>query len=115
MSLDIEMRGQTTIYSIAGSLDAACVAQARDLAMDVIATSDGGPQVFDGSGVSFMDSSGLGFLVSMFKQSRSYKRPFALAGLHGQPLETLQYLKIDKVVPNYPDLETALAAVTAQT
>ncbi len=110
MSLEIEIRGQTAVYSIDGALDAECVAHARELAMDVIATSSG-PQVFDGSGVTFMDSSGLGFLVSMFKQSRSCGRPFALAGLRGQPLETLKYLKIDRVVPNFADLEAAMAAV----
>ena len=109
--IEIRVHGQHTVYEAVGDLDSESVAQLRSVVMDVIETAAGG-HVIDCSGLEFVDSSGVGLLVSMFKQARAFRQPLVLAGLQGQPLETLQMLKIDQTIPGYPNLQEALQALS---
>lgn len=48
--------------------------------------------------VTFIDSSGIGALVFLFKRLRTTKHTLRLHGVQGQPLELIQYLRIDKSI-----------------
>lgn len=48
--------------------------------------------------VTFIDSSGIGALVFLFKRLRTSKCVLRLHGVNGQPLELIQYLRIDKSI-----------------
>lgn len=48
--------------------------------------------------VTFIDSSGIGALVFLFKRLRASRCVLRLHGVNGQPLELIQYLRIDKSI-----------------
>jgi anti-sigma B factor antagonist len=66
--------------------------------------------VLDMSGVSFLDSAGVGALVSLFVHRRNVGKSFALAGLTQQGMAVLQVAGLVKLLPNFPTVEAALAA-----
>lgn len=66
--------------------------------------------VLDMSGVSFLDSAGVGALVSLFVHRRNLGKSFALAGLTQQGMAVLQVAGLVKLLPNFPTVEAALAA-----
>ena len=68
--------------------------------------------VLDMSGVSFMDSAGIGALVSLFVHRRNAGKSFAIAGLTRQGNAVLQVAGLTKLLPNFPTVDAALAAKT---
>jgi anti-sigma B factor antagonist len=68
--------------------------------------------VLDMSGVSFMDSAGIGALVSLFVHRRNAGKSFAIAGLTQQGNAVLQVAGLTKLLPNFPTVDAALAAKT---
>jgi len=65
--------------------------------------------VLDMSGVSFLDSAGVGALVSLFVHRRNLGKSFAIAGLTQQGMAVLQVAGLVKLLPNFPTVEAALA------
>ena len=66
--------------------------------------------VLDMSGVSFLDSSGVGALVSLFVSRRHAAKTMALAGLTKQGVAVLQVSGLTKLIPAYPTVEEAASA-----
>jgi anti-sigma B factor antagonist len=66
--------------------------------------------VLDMSGVSFLDSAGVGALVSLFVHRRSLGKTFAIAGLTQQGTAVLQVAGLTRLLPNFPTVEAALEA-----
>lgn len=66
--------------------------------------------VIDGSGLSFVDSSGLGCFVSIYKQAQKQGRSFTLVGLPAPILDVIVITKLDRILKIYPgSLEAFLA------
>jgi anti-sigma B factor antagonist len=65
--------------------------------------------VIDMSGVSFLDSAGVGALVSLFVSRRNHGKTLALAGLTQQGNAVMQVSGLLKLLPTYPSVEAALA------
>ena len=68
--------------------------------------------VLDMSGVSFLDSAGVGALASLFVHRRHGGQLFALAALTQQGNAVLQVAGLTKLLPNFPTVEAALVAKT---
>jgi anti-sigma B factor antagonist len=66
--------------------------------------------VLDMSGVSFLDSSGVGALVSLFVSRKHIGKTIALAALTRQGEAVLQVSGLIKLIPAYPTVEDAAAA-----
>jgi anti-sigma B factor antagonist len=66
--------------------------------------------VLDMSAVSFLDSAGVGALVSLFVHRRNQGKSFAIAGLTKQGIAVLQVAGLMKLLPNFATVEDALAA-----
>jgi anti-sigma B factor antagonist len=64
--------------------------------------------VLDMSGVTFLDSAGVGALVSLFVHRRNTGKSFALAGLTQQGMAVMQVAGLTKLVPIFPTVEAAL-------
>jgi anti-sigma B factor antagonist len=64
--------------------------------------------VLDMSGVSFVDSSGVGALVSLFVTRKHSGKTMALASLTKQAIAVLQVSGILKLIPTYPTAEAAV-------
>lgn len=65
--------------------------------------------VLDMSGVSFLDSAGVGALVSLFVHRRHHGQSLAIAALTQQGMAVLQVAGLVKLLPTYPTVEAALA------
>lgn len=66
--------------------------------------------VLDMSGVSFLDSAGVGALVSLLVHRRHGGQSFALAALTQQGMAVLQVAGLAKLLPSFPTVEAALEA-----
>ena len=67
--------------------------------------------ILDMSRVSFLDSAGVGALVQLFVHRRGKSQKFALAALTKQGTAVLQVSGLVKLLPNFPTIEDASAAV----
>ena len=65
--------------------------------------------VLDMSGVSFMDSAGVGSLVSLFVSRRSQGKTFALAALTPQGTAVVTVAGLQNLLPVYKTVEEAVA------
>ncbi len=75
-----------------------------------IATMRGDPSerlVLDMSGVSFLDSAGVGSLVQLFVHRRALGKAFALAALNGQGTAVMQVSGLTKLLPIYGSVDEA--------
>jgi anti-sigma B factor antagonist len=77
--------------------------------MSTMRTEPASRLVLDMSGVSFLDSAGVGALVSLFVSRRNNGKTLALAALTQQGTAVMQVSGLLKLLPVYPSVETALA------
>jgi anti-sigma B factor antagonist len=66
--------------------------------------------VLDLAAVEFIDSAGIGALVSLFKRARLVQGDVKIAGLKGQPREIFRLLRFDRAFELYDTPERALEA-----
>lgn len=66
-------------------------------------------RVVDLSEVEFLDSAGVGVLVSVFKNARASGASAAFAGLQPSVRAVLALIRLDSLFDVYPDAESALA------
>ena len=66
--------------------------------------------ILDMSGVSFLDSAGVGALVQIFVHRRSKGQSFTLTGLTKQGSAVIQVAGLSKLLPIYGTVADALAA-----
>ena len=69
--------------------------------------------VLDMSGVAFLDSSGVGALVSLFVTRKHAGKTMAMASLTKQAIAVLQVSGILKLIPTYPTVEAAVVGAAA--
>ncbi|WP_136680304.1 STAS domain-containing protein [Neptunomonas sp. XY-337] len=81
---------------IEGSLDALAVEILRPR-FDTLVQEEHDVTI-DMSEINFIDSSGIGAIVFLFKRLRALGRKLCLNGVHGQPLELLKHLRIDQSI-----------------
>ena len=67
--------------------------------------------ILDMSKCSFLDSAGVGALVSLFVSRRNHGKKMSLAGLTSQGQAVMQVSGLIKLLPLYPLVEDAVAAV----
>lgn len=96
----------TVIIALDGEFDALAVADARSMLEGIVANSTVNV-VMDFTNVSFLDSSGVGCVVFLFKRLYAAKRSLTLVGLHDQPQRLIQSLRIDRAIPIKPSFEAA--------
>jgi anti-sigma B factor antagonist len=65
--------------------------------------------ILDMSGVSFLDSAGVGALVSIFVSRRNHSKTLALAALTQQGNAVMQVSGLLKLLPVYPSVEEAVS------
>lgn len=65
--------------------------------------------VMDLSGVTFLDSAGVGALVSLFVNRRNQKKALALTALPPQALAVVTVAGLQNLLPIYKTLDEALA------
>jgi anti-anti-sigma factor len=94
-SLTVRLKGKLSIETVHGFITAMRPEPAAHLILDM-------------SGLSFLDSAGVGALVTLFVSRRNQRRTFALAALTVQSTAVLQVAGLMKLLPVYPSVAQAL-------
>jgi anti-sigma B factor antagonist len=98
--------GATVIRPI-GHLDMLAAADFKALVASVV-QSEPAVVVVDLSEVEFVDSSGLGAIISGLRTSREAGSDFRIAGPRAQVRTVLELTSIDRILPPYVNLKAAL-------
>lgn len=96
------------ILQLTGPLDIEAVEHARESFKALTERVKKG-LVVDMSGVTFMDSSGVGALVFMYKRLTAEHRTLHLVGLNNQPLKLVQLLRINRTIPTHTSIQDFMA------
>jgi anti-sigma B factor antagonist len=94
-----------TIYKAAGKLSLETVSEF----IQKLRPETAAHMVLDLSGVSFLDSAGVGSLVSLFVSRRNQKKTFALASLSPQSAAVVTVAGLQKLLPIHNTVEEAVA------
>ena len=98
MQMEIEAAGDKLTARIKGELDHHSAAQAR-AQLDALLTDERIRELrIDLRGLTFMDSSGLGVLVTLHKMTQEKNGSLTLIGVQGMVKELLQRTRLDKVL-----------------
>jgi anti-sigma B factor antagonist len=98
-----------TVIEATGRLDMVAAPQLKALVNSAIGEART-PVVVELSQVQFMDSTGLGALISGLRATRQVGSDLRIAGATAQVLSVLTMTRIDRVIPPYRTVEDALGA-----
>jgi anti-sigma B factor antagonist len=106
--------GEWVVVAVSGEVDMATGPALRDNLLSVLA--DGTPRiVLDLSGVTFMDSSGLGALLGSQRRARLLDGEIRLGAPSDRVLEILRLTNLDRVFDVHPTVAAATGADGAET
>ncbi|TMC83236.1 MAG: STAS domain-containing protein [Chloroflexi bacterium] len=110
MALDVQTRqteGGISVVVPTGRLDVAGAPALKDAIGELV--KNGPPRVvIDMEGISFVDSTGLGSVISALKQVRGSQGDLRLAAPNQQVRVVLELTTLDRVFPYYATVEEAL-------
>jgi anti-sigma B factor antagonist len=104
-----QQHGEVTVLKILGQLDALTEDQMFAKIEDLVLRNKT-RLVIDIFKLEFVDSAGIGALVSLFKRMRLLKGDAKILGLGGQPREIFKLLRLDKAFECFDALDKALAS-----
>ncbi|TMC54133.1 MAG: STAS domain-containing protein [Chloroflexi bacterium] len=111
LSLDVQTRqtdGGVAVIVPSGRLDVAGAPALKD-AISQLAKNGPPKVVIDMEGISFVDSTGLGSVISALKEIRNSQGELRLAAPNQQVRVVLELTTLDRVFPYYATVEEALA------
>jgi anti-sigma B factor antagonist len=103
-----EHRGSVTILTLKGNLDAITVPELKP-EIDSIVAEKRTACVVDLAGLTLIDSSGVGAIVSLFKRVRALGGDVKVSGVTAQPKEIFRLLRLDRALDIHPSTEEAIA------
>ena len=110
MALEVETRqveNGVTVVAATGRLDVAGAPALKDAISEAV--KNGPPRVvIDMGGISFVDSTGLGSVISALKQVLGSQGELRLAAPNQQARVVLELTTLDRVFPYYATVEDAL-------
>jgi anti-sigma B factor antagonist len=102
----------TAVIEIAGDVTAACDAQLKDAHQQ--ATDLGARGILlDFSGLEYMNSGGIGMLVTLLVRTQRQRQQLAAVGLSEHYQQIFELTRIDEAIILYPDEAAALSAMSS--
>ncbi|MBN2051396.1 MAG: STAS domain-containing protein [Spirochaetales bacterium] len=108
------LSAERSLIHLAGRLTAANAGAVKKELLDIVAQGKK-ELIFDLSGVSFMDSSGLSVFVSLLRATGERKGWIKLAALKELPAEVFRLTLLDRIIDLYTDVESALRTADSNT
>ena len=101
-----DLNGGIAVIQLVGRLNMASAVHLREAVTSIV--DSGRTRVaIDMSGVDFLDSSGLGAIISALKTTRQAGGDLRIAAPTGQAKLVLQLTNLDRILTAYDDAETA--------
>lgn len=101
MSISFETHPNGQLIRVLGPLDAAAAEDARRVFLEVLDAGTGEVGL-DLSATDFLDSSGIGAIVFLYKRLVLQGRILTLHNLAGQPKDLIGLLRLDRTIPTAP-------------
>ena len=86
------------LIRLCGEMDAPGCAKIRPV-LEQISHTENINIVLELSQISFLDSSGIGAIVFLYKRLKARGRTLVIVGVQGQPQELMKLLRIDSAIP----------------
>ncbi len=114
--MEIKLLGEkkAILVKISGELDHHMAAKIKEEADEKMRSSNAISIVFDFSGVTFMDSSGIGVIMGRYKKARTLGGTVAAYGINAQILRIMEMSGIDKIIKLAPTYEKAMRILDKQ-
>jgi len=99
--MDIEQFNESDnklTIKLAGEMDALGCSQIRPN-LEQITQQNQSHIIIDINNVNFIDSSGIGAIVFLFKRLKEQSRTMEIIGVQGQPKELMLLLRMDSAIP----------------
>ncbi len=109
MDINSKMVDQVTVVEIAGAIDTKTVLQAQEQLLSLV--QPGIKLLLDMSRVSYMSSSGLRMLLSLYRQVSSNNGSIALADLSDESKDTMSVTGFLRYFTIYDTVDEGLAAM----
>lgn len=87
------------ILSLSGEMDAHGCNQIKPMLEELVATVQTKNVLLDLNKVEFIDSSGIGAIVYLFKRLKAQHQSLVIRGVHGQPKELMELLRVGSAIP----------------
>jgi anti-sigma B factor antagonist len=105
---DVSKIADWTVVNVYGELDVATSPELRELLIGLV--SDGSSRlVIDLDGVDFLDSTGLGTIISALKRARTHGGDLRLVCTQARIMRMFEITGLDKAIPLLPTLDAAVA------
>jgi anti-sigma B factor antagonist len=108
-ALDVSLIAGWAVVAVTGELELATAPRLRQQVVSLV--GDGNARiVLDLSGVEFVDSIGLGVIVSALKRVRAHDGDLVVAGTIPRVQSLFTLTRLDQIIEMYPSVSAALAA-----
>lgn len=94
----IDTPNSNMIIKLSGEMDALGCSKIRP-ELEAIANTAQLHIILDINQINFIDSSGIGAIVFLFKRLKAQQRSLEIVGAQGQPQELLKLLRIESAIP----------------
>lgn len=102
MEIKYKNIGKTLTLFVYGELDECSASCAKDILDKVIYDNvDANRVIFDLSGLSFMDSTGIGLLIGRYKKLKQFGVPLYISGASPQTEKVIELAGLYKIMPKY--------------
>jgi anti-sigma B factor antagonist len=109
LRLETSNRDGTTLLAAFGEIDVATAPQLRQRMVE-LASASSAPLVIDLEGVDFLDSTGLGVLVSGLKRYRTLGSDVLLVATRPRILKVFEITGLTRVFSIHPSVDAAVSA-----
>lgn len=108
MNLSFENKGDKLIVYMLGELDHHSAEEVRNKVDDRLEREDCSKLIMDFSGVTFMDSSGIGVVIGRYKKIAAKKGKIYITKVNGSVKRVFELSGMFKIIPLYDSIEQAL-------
>lgn len=113
MEIRFEKRGEVLIYKLIGEMDMYTSSEFREKFNEHYAEGTR-KYIFDLSGLTYIDSTGIGTIIAAFTSLRKQNGELYISGVHGVVKRVIEFTKLNSFLPIVPDMNTALQKMTGQ-
>lgn len=94
----LETANNHLLVKLSGEMDAQGCSEIRP-ELEAISSQNRPHIIMDINAVSFIDSSGIGAIVFLFKRLKEQECSMEIVGVRGQPKELMKLLRMDSAIP----------------
>lgn len=112
MQISIHIKGKIYFVDLEGALEGESVAQIKKHLNPVLDGQHFDAMVFNFEKVNFIDSSGLGLIVRVFKELRHQEQKMGVVNLSEKVRSVFEMTSLNMIVEIYKNEEEAIAALS---